>query len=69
MIQNRMPRGGRVPGAKNKKHKEPRKTIAVRVTKAELATLSKIHKSASKAIHALIAEKAKAYSRSTASTD
>ncbi len=46
----------RTKGAKNKTHKAPRKTIAVRLTAAELETLATIHPSPGKAIHALIAQ-------------
>lgn len=44
----------RPKGSRNKAHKAPRKTIAIRVTKDELARLKTIHASPSKAIHALI---------------
>jgi hypothetical protein len=50
----------RPKGSKNKKLKPPRKTIAVRLTKQEVATLRMVHKSPSKAIHALIAARAAA---------
>lgn len=44
----------RPKGSRNAKLKPPRKTVAVRVTPEELAKLRTVHKSPSKAIHALI---------------
>lgn len=45
----------RPKGSRNKAHKEPRKTIAVRLTRAELDRLLTVAPSPSEAIHALIA--------------
>lgn len=53
-------RGGARPGAgrpKGTRRAEPTKTVAVRLTRAELERLAKIDPSPSKAIHALIADK------------
>lgn len=45
----------RPKGSKNRTHKPPTKVIGVRLSKAELAKLRRIHRVTSKAIHALIA--------------
>lgn len=53
----------RTKGAKNKTRKPPRKSVAVRLTAAEVATLKAIHAKAGVAIHTLIAEEAKRQER------
>lgn len=45
----------RPKGSRNKAHKDPRKTVAVRLTAEELARLLTVDPSPSEAIHSLIA--------------